>query len=87
MKNSAKDWQVQGYTLEIIKTLKQLESPVAIDAREKVKYNKNFEIFARDASTRAQKRAKATNSKNDYKEELNYSNILMSLFMASYSAN
>jgi cellulose synthase operon protein C len=87
MKNSAKDWPVHGYTLEIIKTLKQLESSTSIDAKEKVKYNKNFEIFARDAATRAQKRAKETNNKNDFKQAILAYESYLSYFSSSKFSN
>ncbi|MCB0347734.1 MAG: tetratricopeptide repeat protein, partial [Bdellovibrionales bacterium] len=87
MKNTAKDWPVHGYTLEIIKTLKQLESSITIDPKEKAKYNTNFEIFARDAATRAQKRAKATKAKSDYTAAILAYEAYLSYFSSTKYAN
>lgn len=67
MKNSLKDWPVYGFTEIIADTMNQVRYSPDIPEKMKFQHEKNFEIFARDAATRAQVRAKNTRRPEDYK--------------------
>ena len=67
MKNSLKSWPVYGFTEIIAETMNQIRHSPDIAPKMKFQHEKNFEIFARDAATRAQVRAKGTRKAEDYK--------------------
>lgn len=67
MKNSLKLWPVYGFTEIIADTMNQIRYSSEIPAKMKFQHEKNFEIYARDAATRAQVRAKTTHKNEDYR--------------------
>lgn len=67
MKNSLKEWPVYGFTEIIADTMNQIRFSPDIPEKMKFQHEKNFEIFARDAATRAQVRAKGTKRPEDYR--------------------
>ncbi len=67
MKNSLKEWPVYGFTELIADTMNQIRFSPEVPEKMKFQHNKNFEIFARDAATRSQVRAKQTNKEQDFR--------------------
>lgn len=67
MKNSLKEWPVYGYTEIVADTMNQIRHSSEVIPKMKFQHEKNFEIYARDAATRAQMRAKATRTREDYR--------------------
>ncbi|MES2768249.1 MAG: tetratricopeptide repeat protein [Bdellovibrionota bacterium] len=67
MKNSLKDWPVYGYTEIVADTINQVRYSPDVAPKMKFQHDKNFEIYARDAATRAQVRARSTRSPSDYR--------------------
>lgn len=67
MKNSLKEWPVYGFTEIICDTMNQIRYSPDVAQKMKFQHEKNFEIYARDAATRAQMRAKETRKAEDYR--------------------
>lgn len=67
MKNSLKNWPVYGFTELIADTINQVRYSPDIPEKMKFQHDKNFEIFARDAATRAQIRAKQTSKEPEFR--------------------
>ncbi len=67
MKNSLKHWPVYGYTEIVTETINRIRHSPDIPEKMKFQHERNFEIFARDAATRAQIRAKRSKKTEEYR--------------------
>lgn len=87
MKNSLKNWPVYGFTEIICDTINQVRYSPDVSDKEKAKDEKNFEIFARDAATRAQVRAKESKKMEDYRLTISaYKSYLWAFPKTKYTA-
>ncbi len=67
MKNTQKDWPLNGFVEEIISTLIRVKTDPTIKKSLVKKVVHDFEIFSRDVSTRQQQRAKRLRSSEAWK--------------------
>lgn len=66
MKNTFKQWPVNGFVYEVAKTIAQVRFSNKLKKAEIDKAIHDYEIFARDVATRTHKRAKTTRKKEDW---------------------
>lgn len=80
MKNSKLDWPVRGLVKEVGKTVAQAENSGELKANELKKALHDLEIFARDAATRQNKRAKKTRLRADWEWTIRDYNMYLAIF-------
>lgn len=83
MKNSQKDWPVRGMVQQVAKTIALAENSGELNANEKKKALNDLEIFARDVSTRQNKRAKRTRKAEDWDWVIRDYNQYLAIFPGS----
>ncbi|MCB0385353.1 MAG: hypothetical protein KDD43_08170, partial [Bdellovibrionales bacterium] len=66
VKNTQKAWPIRGFVLEVAKTIAEIRNSDTMKKAEIKKALHDYEIFARDVATRANKRAKDTRRKEDW---------------------
>lgn len=66
MKNTQKLWPIRGFVQEVARTIAEIRNSNTMKKAEIKKALFDYEIFARDVATRANKRAKKTRSKEDW---------------------
>jgi cellulose synthase operon protein C len=83
MKNSRADWPVRGLLAEIEKTLPRVEFSPEFSEGERRKVLHDWEVFARDITTRQTKRARLTRTPPDWSASLRDEKTYLALFPKS----
>lgn len=79
-KKSKKEWPLELVPNEIAMTLIRERASVTINAKDKAKNEKNWEIYLRDITTRIQQKARASRRVEDYQQAIDGYDIYLALF-------
>jgi tetratricopeptide (TPR) repeat protein len=80
LRKSKRSWPIEIIPEEITETLIRVRGSLEITPQDKVKYEKNFEIYLRDITTRLQTRAKASHAEKDYQNAIKGYEDYLTLF-------